>query len=104
MRRSVFGSRSRRGGRRGGRGRCSGRVPEGVGRGAKTDRVSGTTGRRLVGPRRPPARSRRTVSAVVVLHGSGVISSHSTGIADQLGSWGYVALAVDSLGPGGVAS
>ena len=37
--------------------------------------------------------------AVVVLHGAGGISSHSVGIADRLGSWGYVALTVDSLGP-----
>ena len=40
--------------------------------------------------------------AIVVLHGSGGISSHSVGIADRLGSWGYVALAVDSLGPRGL--
>jgi dienelactone hydrolase len=37
--------------------------------------------------------------AVVVLHGCGGISSHSIGIADELSRWGYVALAVDSLGP-----
>jgi dienelactone hydrolase len=43
-------------------------------------------------------------SAVVVLHGCGGISSHSAKIADQLGSWGYVALTVDSLGPRGIAS
>ena len=42
--------------------------------------------------------------AVVVLHECGGISSHSAGIADRLGSEGYVALAVDSLGPRGVAS
>jgi dienelactone hydrolase len=42
--------------------------------------------------------------AVVVLHGCGGISSHSTNIADRLGSWGYVALTVDSLGPRGLAS
>src|SRR5215475_10536506 len=41
--------------------------------------------------------------AVVVLHGCSGISSHSIGIADRLGSWGYVALAVDSLGPRGIA-
>jgi dienelactone hydrolase len=41
--------------------------------------------------------------AVVVLHGCSGISSHSAGVADRLGSWGYVALAVDSLGPRGVA-
>src|SRR5437868_9750936 len=41
--------------------------------------------------------------AVVVLHGCTGISSHSAAIADRLGSWGYVALAVDSLGPRGVA-
>ena len=39
--------------------------------------------------------------AVVVLHGCGGISSHSAGIADRIGSWGYVTLAVDSLGPRG---
>jgi len=42
--------------------------------------------------------------AVVVLHGCSGISSHSAKIADQLGSWGYVALTVDSLGPRGIAS
>jgi dienelactone hydrolase len=41
-------------------------------------------------------------AAVVVLHGCAGISSHSTGIADQLASRGYVALTVDSLGPRGV--
>ena len=41
--------------------------------------------------------------AVVVLHGCSGISSHSAAIADRLGSWGYVALAIDSLGPRGVA-
>src|SRR5215469_2126106 len=39
---------------------------------------------------------------VIVLHGCGGISSHSTGIADRLGSGGYVALAVDSLSPRGI--
>jgi dienelactone hydrolase len=42
--------------------------------------------------------------AVVVLHGCGGFSSHSAQIADRLGAWGYVALAVDSLGPRGIAS
>src|SRR5262249_15044808 len=42
--------------------------------------------------------------AVVVLHECGGISSHSAGIADRLGSEGYVALAVDSLGLRGVAT
>ena len=42
--------------------------------------------------------------AVVVLHGCGDFSSHSAHIADQLGSWGYVALTVDSLGPRDIAS
>ena len=42
--------------------------------------------------------------AVVVLHGCGGISSHSIDITDQLGAWGYVALAVDSLGPRGIAN
>jgi len=42
--------------------------------------------------------------AVVVLHGCSGFSSHSARIADQLGSWGYVALTVDSLGPRGIAS
>jgi len=40
--------------------------------------------------------------AVVVLHGGSGISSHSIGIADRLGAWGYVALAVDSLGSRGI--
>jgi dienelactone hydrolase len=42
--------------------------------------------------------------AVVVLHGCGGISSHSAQIADKLGSWGYAALTVASLGPRGIAS
>ena len=42
--------------------------------------------------------------AVVVLHGCGGISSHSIDITDRLGSWGYVALAVDSLGPRSIAN
>ena len=37
--------------------------------------------------------------AVVVLHGCAGIFGHSAVIADRLSSWGYVALAVDSLGP-----
>ena len=41
--------------------------------------------------------------AVVVLHGCIGITGHITGIADRLSSWGYVALAVDSLGPRGLA-
>src|SRR3954451_730783 len=40
--------------------------------------------------------------AVVVLHGCDGISGHYIGIADQLRSWGYVALAVDSFGPRGI--
>jgi len=42
--------------------------------------------------------------AVVVLHGCGGLSSQGVKIADQIGSWGYVALAVDSLAPRGIAS
>jgi len=42
--------------------------------------------------------------AVVVLRGCAGISSHSTGIADWFGSWGYVTLAVDSLSPRGISS
>ena len=42
--------------------------------------------------------------AVVVLHGCIGITGHFTGIADRLSSWGYLALAVDSLGPRGIAS
>jgi dienelactone hydrolase len=40
--------------------------------------------------------------AVVVLHGCSGISSHSIAIADRLGSWGYVALTVDTLGRRGL--
>jgi dienelactone hydrolase len=40
--------------------------------------------------------------AVVVLHGCAGIFGHSAVIADRLSSWGYVTLAVDSLGPRGV--
>jgi dienelactone hydrolase len=42
--------------------------------------------------------------AVVVLHGCSGFSSHSAKLADQIGAWGYVALAMDSLGPRGIAS
>src|SRR5215813_15255053 len=42
--------------------------------------------------------------AVIVLHGCGGFSSHSAQLADRIGSWGYVALTVDSLGPRGIAS
>jgi dienelactone hydrolase len=42
--------------------------------------------------------------AVVALHGCGGFSSHSAQIADRIGSWGYVALTVDSLGPRGITS
>jgi dienelactone hydrolase len=42
--------------------------------------------------------------AVVVLHGCGGFSNHSARLADQIGSWGYVALSVDSLGSRGIAS
>ena len=41
---------------------------------------------------------------MVVLHGYSGFSSHSAAIADRLGSWGYVALTVDSFGPRGIAS
>jgi dienelactone hydrolase len=37
--------------------------------------------------------------AVVVLHGCNGMFGNSAVIADRLSSWGYVALAVDSLGP-----
>jgi dienelactone hydrolase len=40
--------------------------------------------------------------AVVELHGCGGVSSHSAQIADRLGSWGYVALTVNSLSPRGI--
>jgi fermentation-respiration switch protein FrsA (DUF1100 family) len=42
--------------------------------------------------------------AVVVLHGCGGFSSHLAQIADQMGSWGYAGLAVDSIGPRGIVS
>jgi dienelactone hydrolase len=43
--------------------------------------------------------------AVVVLHGcAGFSSGGSLQLADQLQDWGYVALAVDSLGPRGLAT
>ena len=42
--------------------------------------------------------------AVVVLHGCSGLSSHSTETADQIAAWGYAVLAVDSLGPRGIAS
>jgi dienelactone hydrolase len=37
--------------------------------------------------------------AVVVLHGCNGMFGHTAEIADRLSSWGYVTLAVDSLGP-----
>jgi dienelactone hydrolase len=40
---------------------------------------------------------------VVGLHGCMGISSHSVAIADRLKALGYVALAIDSLGPRGIA-
>lgn len=42
--------------------------------------------------------------AVVVLHGCSGFSSYNTNFADQIASWGYVVLAVDSLNPRGIAS
>jgi dienelactone hydrolase len=51
-----------------------------------------------------PSSGAAAFPAVVVLHGCSGISSHSAGIADKLGGWGYVALTVDSLGPRGIAN
>ena len=48
--------------------------------------------------------TRKPYPAVVVLHGCSGISSHSTGIADRLSSWGYVSLTVDSFGSRGIAN
>lgn len=42
--------------------------------------------------------------AVVMLHGCSGFSSYDTNFADQIASWGYVVLAVDSLSPRGIAS
>ncbi|HEV2335040.1 MAG TPA: dienelactone hydrolase family protein [Stellaceae bacterium] len=42
--------------------------------------------------------------AVVVLHGCSGFSSHDAVIADQIASWGYVVLAVDSLTPRSIDS
>ena len=39
--------------------------------------------------------------AVVVLHGCSGFSSYNTNFADQIASWGYVVLAIDSLSPRG---
>jgi dienelactone hydrolase len=58
--------------------------------------LSALLGRGAHGPEQYPA--------VVVLHGCSGLSSHTAGIADKLGSWGYVALAVDSLGARGLAN
>ena len=72
----------------------------------ESQRLSGATRYRFVGG----ARRIRTIGgggpfpAVVVLHGCIGISGHFTGIADRLSSWGYVTLAVDSLGPRGISS
>ncbi len=51
-----------------------------------------------------PSRSGGPFPAVVVLHGCIGITGHFTGIVDRLSSWGYVALAVDSLGPRDLSS
>ena len=51
--------------------------------------------------REPPGNT-APYPAVVLLHGCGGISSHSAAIADRLGAWGYVALAVDTLGSRGM--
>lgn len=51
-----------------------------------------------------PANGSGPFPAVVVLHGCIGVTGHFTGIADRLSSWGYVALAVDSLGPRGISS
>jgi len=52
----------------------------------------------------PGARGAELYPAVVVLHGCSGISSHTAGIADRLGPWGYVALAVDSVSRRGFAN
>jgi dienelactone hydrolase len=51
-----------------------------------------------------PERKADRYPAVVVLHGCAGISSRSIEIADRLGAWGYVALAVDSFGARGIAN
>jgi dienelactone hydrolase len=51
-----------------------------------------------------PERKADRYPAVVVLHGCAGISSRSIEIADRLGAWGYVALAVDSFGGRGIAN
>src|SRR5262245_34640100 len=42
--------------------------------------------------------------AVVVLHGCSGLSNYNPNFADQIASWGYVVLAIDSLNPRGIAS
>jgi len=56
----------------------------------------------LSGILREAGDSHAPYPAVIVLHGCSGISSHSIAIADRLGSWGYVALTVDTLGPRGL--
>jgi dienelactone hydrolase len=51
-----------------------------------------------------PEKKADRYPAVVVLHGCAGISSRSTEIADRLGAWGYVALAVDSFGARGMTN
>jgi len=46
-----------------------------------------------------PSNGGAPYPAVVVLHGYNGMFGHSAVIADRLSSWGYVTLAVDSLGP-----
>jgi dienelactone hydrolase len=46
-----------------------------------------------------PSNSGAPYPAVVVLHGCNGMFGHSAVIADRLSSWGYVTVAVDSLGP-----
>jgi dienelactone hydrolase len=43
-------------------------------------------------------------AAVVVLHGCAGFSGYSPTLADRVASWGYVALAVDSLGSRGIGN
>jgi dienelactone hydrolase len=51
-----------------------------------------------------PSNGGGPYAAVVVLHGCAGFSGYSPTLADRVATWGYVALAVDSLGPRGITS
>src|SRR6516162_5143430 len=85
--------------------RQSGRIPQPFGAGSgQAAGIPGASGCRFVGDARQPFEPRRTLPGGCRVACCGGMSSHSAGIADRFGSWGYVGLAIDSLEPRGIAS